>query len=434
MPALNTQRQALTNIEAIIFVSLFEYKDRVSYFLQSVPKEWFSEEAKNIYELLSELYFDSNKPFELIYFIESNLSKFNVDTLELIMTTLPTTNFEKYYTLLQNQYIMSVQKVLGEILMRSDKVENLQDLSESVALGNNEIRNISQWIDFYQNKKNVIKYETGVNFLDIALKGGIELSQLVLISGEYEAGKTSLALQILEFLSLQHKTALFSFEFPIKKYVIKKHEKLSRDVMQGYLSQFQLESILNNMYIIDDGMEITQVTNNIVYLQSTGVKFFVIDSQMRLNMEDSRSMEEQESEKFAKLANLAHKFDIVIFLIVQTSKNDTKSPLGSKKGGHYSSITIRIEHNKSKDKENYQDENTRTVIIQKNKQTGIHGKYIVNFDTENLTFHSDDVIDYKSYQEIQNSNMQNSNTFKDIKVTELSKDETQKFLSFPKDL
>lgn len=80
-------------------------------------------------------------------------------------------------------------------------------------------------------------------------------------------------------------------------------------------------------------------------------------------MEDSRSMEEQESEKFSNLANLAHKFYIVIFLIVQTSKNDTKSPLGSKKGGHYNSITIRIKYNKNHDKENYQDENTRIIII-----------------------------------------------------------------------
>ncbi|STQ86631.1 hypothetical protein LS73_002870 [Helicobacter muridarum] len=54
--------------------------------------------------------------------------------------------------------------------------------------------------------------------------------------------------------------------------------------------------------------------------------------------------------------------------------------------------------NKSRDKESYQDENTRTVIIQKNKQTGIHGKYIVNFDTENLTFSSDNVEDYETYK------------------------------------
>lgn len=391
----------LTNIEAIIFVSLFDFKSRVPYFLQAVPKEWLTEEAKNIHNLFTQLYYDNNKPFEFLYFVESNLNNISSETLEILMTSIPTSNFEKYYTILQNNYLFAMQRIIGQTLLQSDKIENLQELSENIALSNNEIRTISQWINYYQNQKKIFKYETGVNFLDVALKGGIELSQLVLISGEYEAGKTSLALQILEFLSYNHKTALFSFEFPIKKYIIKKHEKLSLEVLHGFKTQLQLESILNNMYIIDDGMEITQVTNNIIYLQSLGVKFFCIDSQMRLNMEDSRSMEEQESEKFASLANLAHKFDIVIFLIVQTSKNDTRSPLGSKKGGHYSSITIRIEHNKSKDKENYHDENTRTIIIQKNKQTGIHGRYVVDFDIENLTFHSPNVINYKDFRDSQ---------------------------------
>ena len=91
----------------------------------------------------------------------------------------------------------------------------------------------------------------------------------------------------------------------------------------------------------------------------------------------------------------ANKYPITIFLIVQTSKNDTKSPLGSKKGGHEASIMIRIEHNKAKDSHSAFDETSRTVIIQKNKQTGIHAKYDVSFDTRTQMFHCDSIVEYQ---------------------------------------
>ena len=71
-----------------------------------------------------------------------------------------------------------------------------------------------------QNNVKFEKYELGINFLDITLHGGIELHKLVLVSGEYEAGKTSLCLQIMRNLAKNHKCAYFCFEFPANKYVI----------------------------------------------------------------------------------------------------------------------------------------------------------------------------------------------------------------------
>ena len=126
-----------------------------------------------------------------------------------------------------------------------------------------------------------------------------------------------------------------------------------------------------------------QVAENIRALAKTGVKFFLIDSQMRLTVGRARSMEEEESEKFSTLAKLAHSLEILIILIVQTSKTDPNNPMGSKKGGHESSITIRIEHVKAKsDGENDVefDPKKRVIIIKKNKQTGKHFKEQVAFD------------------------------------------------------
>lgn len=94
-------------------------------------------------------------------------------------------------------------------------------------------------------------------------------------------------------------------------------------------------------------------------------------------------MEEEESLKFSTLARLCHSLGILVFLIVQTSKGDRDNPMGSKKGGHESSITIRIEHDKPKNESVREfSEDSRIVILKKNKQTGKHYKERVNFNSE----------------------------------------------------
>ena len=53
-------------------------------------------------------------------------------------------------------------------------------------------------------------------------------------------------------------------------------------------------------------------------------------------------MEEEESLKFSTLAKLAHQYELLIFLIIQTAKGDRDNPMGSKKGTHEASVILRI--------------------------------------------------------------------------------------------
>lgn len=104
-------------------------------------------------------------------------------------------------------------------------------------------------------------------------------------------------------------------------------------------------------------------------------------------------MEEEESLKFSLLARLCHSLGIIIFLVVQNSKGDKENPMGSKKGGHEASVIIRIERNNLNKKDITQmgqeyDEFTRTIIVQKNKQTGKHIKEVVEFNPDTLKFKS----------------------------------------------
>ena len=125
---------------------------------------------------------------------------------------------------------------------------------------------------------------------------------------------------------------------------------------------------MQNILLIDTtnyDNELSNLANKIETLYDKGVRFFLIDSQMWIQTEESLKGEQTESKKFEVLANLTNRLEIVIFLITQTSKLDSINPFGSKKGGYYSSIIINIKQNKNN--ENL-DNTKRTIHIQKNKQ------------------------------------------------------------------
>lgn len=288
----------------------------------------------------------------------------------------------------------------NELLIRIQKdVENLQVNSKT-----NSSKTATQILQSLKEKNAKIEqYDTGIDFLNYYfLKGGIELGQLVLISGDYEAGKTSLTNQMIEHFSRKHKVCLFNLEFPTQKMLYELEFKLQNKIKNNEITNEIATNILNNLIINDEITDINKIEEEIIENVLNGVKLFVIDSQMCLDVPDLKG-EEAESKKFQVLQRLCQKYNIVIFLIVQTSKADNDSPYGSKKGGHFASIILRIEHSYIKDKsiknKEYEsndadlkdkaDPNKRIIHIQKNKQTGISQKHIiVGFNTENRTFYN----------------------------------------------
>lgn len=410
----------MTTIESLIFRSILAYNHECGLFFQTIKKEYLSsEEAQDVYTILWEC-FINQEPLQLEYIA----TKIHEKTFLQILAATPTRHVQSYYKIILDNY---------NILNRQNLIKKLQEVQYDKRVDLTAIFNeyapktATTYMTKHQRREyirqNDIKferYELGVNFLDITLHGGIELHKLVLVSGEYEAGKTSLCLQIMRNLAKNHKCAYFCFEFPANKFVLDDDKIVDVLLEDGQLSALQKEAIDNNIYIIDEGLNVDDVVANILFLASMGVKFFVIDSQMRLNVEQARNTEEEESRKFEALTNLCNKYPITIFLIVQTSKNDTKSPLGSKKGGHEASIMIRIEHNKAKDSNSAFDETSRTVIIQKNKQTGLHAKYHVSFDTRTQIFHCDSIVEHQ----YNNPTIQSTKTrlLEDIKLDDVDFD------------
>ncbi|WQY55596.1 helicase DnaB [Helicobacter pylori] len=241
-----------------------------------------------------------------------------------------------------------------------------------------------EWEEFFKNKPSIEKIETGINFLDTITDGGIELGQIVLLSGDPEAGKTLLGVQFLVHAQQQHKVTYFGFEFSVRKHVETLRDK-----------NFKIKG--ENYFIDDQSCEINDLISQIRLLSKEGHKVFLIDSQMKIQAPViGRTIEEIETSKFSALSECARNLQVLIIFIVQNSKNDNYTPIGSRKGGHEAHLMIRIERLKRNQLPEIKDFNERAkhrrILILKNKQTGLSGHmYVKNVDYRffETDFHSE---------------------------------------------
>ena len=370
-------------MEQLILRSMIEFSG-VDEFLSDVSIDSFSKEARELLGIICAL--DEKKILNLETFLgKLTTEQSKSDYVIELISTAPKVNYLNLKSEFLHSYEISRQREVALQMLRASDEKVLLDIDildkRAQAV---KYKNFAEWKEYYEKKLEAFSYKTGIHFLDSALNGGIEESQLILISGDPEAGKTSLGVQILENIAKKHKVCLFSFEFTIQQY-------LKSPKPAGFNPQ--------NMIIINDGYELYNVIQNIKNLYRAGVRVFLIDSQMRVVSSQGRNMEEEESLKFSSLARLCHSLGIIVMMIVQTSKGDRDNPMGSKKGGHEASIIIRLEHEKAKNETREFDEESRIVILKKNKQTGIHYKERVNFNAKSRTF-SAYVSDTPKTQEI----------------------------------
>ncbi len=230
-----------------------------------------------------------------------------------------------------------------------------------------------EWEEYFKNKPPIEKIETGISFLDTITEGGIELGQIVLLSGDPEAGKTLLGVQFLMNAHRQHKVTYFGFEFSVRKHI---------ETLKG--KNFNIKA--ENYFIDDQSCELNDLISQIRSLAKEGHKVFLIDSQMKIQAPIvGRTAEEVETSKFSALGETARSLQVLIIFIIQNSKSDSYTPTGSRKGGHEAHLMIRIERLKMNQLKTIKDFNERAkhrrIVILKNKQTGLSGyKYVKNVD------------------------------------------------------
>ena len=226
----------------------------------------------------------------------------------------------------------------------------------------------------------VPRYETGVKPLDDALRGGIEIGTFIQLAGESGVGKTHLTLEILSNIANYSKVVFFNFEMGDTRIVKRLNRLLSRDEQW------------DNMIIDRDSRSLEALCNEIVLYARDGVKFFTIDSKMKIEVGGNDDEYKKYSTITKELAKISQQYDIIIFLINQMSEADIKTKRLAFKGSGDQQYDSDISLFYVKD----ENEN-RMLICNKNRQDEELFSLELNIDKNGRTINriSCEVTEYK---------------------------------------
>ncbi len=171
-----------------------------------------------------------------------------------------------------------------------------------------------------KSRKQPIIYSTGTP-IDDRLGKGIEVGTFVQLAGESFTGKTHLILEILSNVSGYAKVLFFNFEMGDRRINTRLNSLL--------ISTQQDENFLIN----SKARKLSEITTEIRNKAKEGIKFFGIDSKMKIEVPE----EPEDLRAFRKishdLSKLAQQEEIIIFLINQMNEQDQKDKRLAFKGG-----------------------------------------------------------------------------------------------------
>ncbi len=364
-------------MENLILKSFLDYPAHIEDFLEDISLKSFSVFNQKVIKALVDMN-HKNQPIRLET-IKLKIGQKDFESKEF-QAILQADSYPDYLNLksdFKTHLCFQMQEHLANKLKeatRKSEVFDYEFLDKYISLGiKRNGKYFWEWEEFFKNKPPIEKIETGINFLDAITDGGIELGQIVLLSGDPEAGKTLLGVQFLMHAHQQNKVTYFGFEFSVRKHIETLKDK-----------KFEIKG--ENYFIDDQSCELNDLISQIRSLSKEGHKVFLIDSQMKIQAPViGRTIEEIETSKFSALSECARNLQVLIIFIIQNSKNDSYTPTGSRKGGHEAHLMIRIERLKRNQLPEVKDFNERgkyrRILILKNKQTGLSGHhYVKNAD------------------------------------------------------
>ncbi|BAM34750.1 putative DNA helicase, putative DNA repair protein [Helicobacter phage KHP30] len=367
-------------MENLIMKSFLDYPKQIDDFLEVISVESFTPFNQKIIKVLLEM---KNK--NQVVQLETIRLKIGDEAFESkeFSGILEADSYPNYLDLRSDfkTYLgLKMQEHLANELIKATRKSEIFDfdfLGKYIKLGSNRNgKYYWEWEEFFKSKPKTEKIHTGIDFLDNITDGGFEVGQLILFSGDPEAGKTLLGIQYITNAQQKHKVTYFGFEFSVRKHIETLNSKA-----------FKLNK--ENYFIDDLSCEINELVSQIRGLSKEGHKLFIIDSQMKIQAPIvGRTIEEAETAKFTTLADLSKRLQVIIILIIQNSKSDKYSPTGSRKGAHEAHVMIRIEKIKKGELtyiKNYNERSKcRKILVLKNKQTGLQGVQFFRIDDYRL--------------------------------------------------
>lgn len=165
------------------------------------------------------------------------------------------------------------------------------------------------------------RYETGISILDEHLKGGFEVGTFVQLAGQSGGGKTTILLNILANISRGKKCMMFNFEMGSRR-IINRLDKMLKEPSQW--ENLMVDGLTRNIDALCD--EITLSARD-------GIKFFMIDSMMKIETGDADELKSQAMVS-NRLSKVAQEREVIIILINQMSEDAIKSKRFSLKGSN----------------------------------------------------------------------------------------------------
>lgn len=254
---------------------------------------------------------------------------------------------------------MSLRDTIKEKI--ADLEANLKEL-DTIEGKTYEVEQAASLRKRVKNKPHSPRYSTGIFWLDINLSGGFTEGSFINIAGENFSGKSTLVLQILGNIAESSKCLFFSFEM-YENLLAKKIETLT-------------DNQLNNLLIEQYRNDLDEITGLIKLYASRGVKFFAIDSKMKIKVQGSMEEHQKVSKISATLAKLCQELGVIIILINQISEADLKNGRFSLKGSgdqaYDSDVMFFITA-----KESEQGITTRTLFCTKDRHNGKKWKSVI---------------------------------------------------------
>jgi len=192
---------------------------------------------------------------------------------------------------LQND-ILEKQKLISELNENHTQLETLRAVRDRV-----------------KSKGTPIKYMTGVTAIDDNM-GGFSNGSYINIAGVNFSGKTSLVLKIITNIAKHKRTVFFSFEMYENLLVTNKLKDTTID---------------DNLVLVQDKnllVDIEDIIRN--EFKTNGVRFFAIDSMMKIRVIEKMQDNQKASLISSTLAKLSQELGVIILLINQVALTDIR--------------------------------------------------------------------------------------------------------------
>lgn len=369
-----------------------------------LSKEWFEHPAEAAMFEVMKLLYERGTGFDDIVIIDYMEKSGNKDAQSIMLNimaqaALPHSVVMEYIALLKEHHaIKLIEKLRGEIdKMLSDEhrksdvmIQVIQNsIDQYVSVSNvSATRNLRDVREdrLSPNKPPIERIQSYIPFIDTVLtdkKGriGFRNEGLIFISGLKQSGKTFIATKIIENVSKDHPVLFGSMEFGEELY----DENIEEQEEDGFWG-----GNIDNIYTFDSIYEVHAIAAEIrLQHKLRGIKLVVLDSMLRITNSnpDLKTDEKRISETFSILGRLSKELKIPIIVIVQSSKEDLKSSMISVKGSmsadHEAYVWFHLTKTNPKDPE----DELRTVIWNKNKDTMKHPKQHLMFVPQTCDFY-----------------------------------------------